>query len=72
MFPYNRLVEKLWGHCGEINIETADIMPNGYENWLLWDKTLKEAGVLGRTGDVELLKASENNLTWIRIIGRKK
>lgn len=63
--------KNLWGHCGKLNIETAEIMPNGYENWLLWDKTLKEAGVLHRSGDVELLEASGGNFTWIKIIGKK-
>jgi SAM-dependent methyltransferase len=63
--------KKLWGHCGKIEIETADIMPNGYENWLLWDKTLKEAGVLHRSGDVEIMELSDKNFTWARIIGKK-
>jgi cyclopropane fatty-acyl-phospholipid synthase-like methyltransferase len=63
--------KRLWGHSEKVKMETADIMPNGYENWLLWDKTLKEAGVLHRSGDVEILEVSENNFTWGRIIGRK-
>jgi cyclopropane fatty-acyl-phospholipid synthase-like methyltransferase len=63
---------KLWGHSEGIEIEVADEMPNGYSNWLLWDKTLKETGVLKRSGDVELLEASEENFTFMRIIGRKK
>jgi cyclopropane fatty-acyl-phospholipid synthase-like methyltransferase len=61
----------LWEHSNKIKVETADIMPNGFENWLLWDKTLKESGVLKRDGDVELLEASENNFTFGRIIGKK-
>jgi cyclopropane fatty-acyl-phospholipid synthase-like methyltransferase len=72
MYCYHTLEwwKKLWKHSDKISIETADIMPNGHENWLLWDKTLKEAGVLNRGGDVELLEASDN-FTWIRIIGKK-
>jgi cyclopropane fatty-acyl-phospholipid synthase-like methyltransferase len=64
--------EKLWGHTEKIRIENTEIMPNGYKNWLLWDKTLKEAGVLNRGGDVELLEAEKDNFTFARIIGRKK
>jgi SAM-dependent methyltransferase len=60
-----------WGHSENIDIEIADKLPNGYENWLLWDKTLKESGVLKRGGDVELLEADNDNFTFARIIGRK-
>ena len=64
--------KKHWGYNNKINIETADNMPNGNENWLLWDKTLKEFGVLKRSGDVELLEADKGNFTFSRMIGRKK
>jgi cyclopropane fatty-acyl-phospholipid synthase-like methyltransferase len=63
--------KNLWNHSNKIDIQTVDVMPNGYENWLLWDKTLKQAGVLNRDGDVELLEASDENLTWVKIIGKK-
>ena len=64
--------KKHWNHNEKIHIEIADSMPNGYNNWLLWDKTLKEHGVLKRSGDVELLEANKGNFTFSRIIGRKK
>lgn len=64
--------KNLWEHSENIKIEMVEIMPDGYKNWLLWDKTLKDMGVLNRSGDVELLEASEENFTFIKIIGRKK
>jgi len=64
--------KKHWNHNEKIDIEIADSMPNGYNNWLLWDKTLKEHGVLKRGGDVELLEANKGNFTFSRIVGRKK
>jgi cyclopropane fatty-acyl-phospholipid synthase-like methyltransferase len=64
--------KKHWEHNEKINVEVADKMPDGYNNWLLWDKTLKEFGVLKRSGDVELLEADEGNFTFARIIGRKR
>jgi len=64
--------KKHWNHNEKIAIEIADLMPNGYNNWLLWDKTLKEHGVLKRGGDVELLEANKGNFTFSRIVGRKK
>ena len=64
--------KKLWSYNEKIDIETVDSMPEGYNNWLLWDKTLKEHGVFKRSGDVELLEADKGNFTFSRIIGRKK
>jgi len=64
--------KKHWGHNEKIDIEVADTMPNGHENWLLWDKTLKEFGVLKRSGDVELLEEDDGNFTFARIVGKKK
>jgi cyclopropane fatty-acyl-phospholipid synthase-like methyltransferase len=64
--------KKHWSHNEKIDIEIADTMPNGYENWLLWDKTLKGFNVLKRSGDVELLEADNGNFTFARIIGKKK
>ena len=64
--------KRLWSHNENIDIEVADKMPNGYKNWLLWDKTLKEYNVLKRKGDVELLEADEGNFTFARMVGRKR
>lgn len=61
----------LWEHWDIANVVCADYMQNGYYNWLLWDKALSEAGVLKRTGDVELLQKDGGNFTFARIIARK-
>lgn len=61
----------LWEHWDMVRVTTADYMPNGYKNWSLWDKTLKEAGVLGRNGDVALLEADGGNFTFARIVAEK-
>jgi cyclopropane fatty-acyl-phospholipid synthase-like methyltransferase len=62
----------LWVRSETVTVEVADTMPNGFENWLLWDKTLKEAGILKRNGDVELLEADGGNFTFTRVVARKK
>jgi cyclopropane fatty-acyl-phospholipid synthase-like methyltransferase len=62
----------LWSHSEKIDIELVEKMPNGYDNWLIWDKLLKEKGVLNRSGDVELLEMDKDNFIFIKIIGRKK
>jgi len=62
---------QLWKRSGIVTIEVTDTMPNGYHVWLKWDKTLKEAGILKRNGDVELLEADGGNFTFTRIVARK-
>ena len=62
---------KLWEHSEQLKVDVADTMPNGYENWLLWDKTLKDAGMLRRSGDVEMLLADAGNFTFCRVVGTK-
>lgn len=62
----------LWEHWDIADVVVADTMPHGYENWLLWDKTLKEANVLNRNGDVEMLEADGGNFTFSRVIAIKR
>ena len=62
----------IWERSWKVDVTTADYMPNGYKNWLLWDKTLKEAGVLHRSGDVEMLEVDGGNFTFVRIVAKKK
>ena len=62
---------ELWNRSGKVTIEVADTMPNGYDVWLKWDKTLKEAGILKRNGDVKLLETDGGNFTFTRIVARK-
>lgn len=61
----------LWQKSGSVSVETADQLPNGHEVWLHWYKILKEAGVLKRNGDVEMLETDAGNLTFVRIVGNK-
>lgn len=63
--------KELWEGSERVKVQIADTMVNGYENWLKWDETLKEAGILKRNGDVEMLKVDGGNFTFARIIGEK-
>ncbi len=63
--------KELWERSETVTVQVADTMTNGYENWLKWDKTLKEADVLKRNGDVEMLKADGGNFTLARIVACK-
>lgn len=64
--------KSLWEHWEIADVIIADTMPNGYENWLKWDKTLKDAGVLKRNGDVEMLETDGGNFTFPRVIATKR
>jgi hypothetical protein len=55
-----------------VNVDVAENMPDGYKIWLHWDKTLKEAGVLRRGGDVEMLERDGGNFTWTKLVANKK
>ena len=61
----------LWARSACVDVQAADLMPNGYENWLLWDRTLKAAGVLKRGGDVALLEADGGNFAWVRVVAAR-
>ena len=62
---------KLWQRSGCVAVDQADVMPEGYAVWLHWDKTLKEAGILQRSGDVEMLELDGGNLTFTRVVATK-
>jgi SAM-dependent methyltransferase len=61
----------LWERSGCVSIERADLMPKGHEVWLHWDKTLKDAGLLKRSGDVEMLGIDGGNLTFTRVVATR-
>lgn len=64
--------KELWNRSGCVDVVEAANMENGYDVWLHWDKTLKECGLLKRSGDVEMLEADGGNFTWTKIVGVKK
>jgi len=63
--------KELWERSDCVKIDNAENMPNGYTIWHHWDKTLKDAGILKRSGDVEMLELDGGNFTFTRIIATK-
>ena len=63
---------ELWERSECVTVDCAETMPNGFDVWLHWDKTLKEAGILKRTGDVEMLEKDGGNFTFTKIVATKK
>lgn len=62
-----------WSQTGLVTVETADHLPDGWENWLLWDKLCNVAA--GRpeiNWEVEMLLADEGRtLTFSRVVARR-
>jgi cyclopropane fatty-acyl-phospholipid synthase-like methyltransferase len=63
--------KQLWERSKCVQVTTADVLFRGYEIWLQWDKTLKDAGLLKRHGDVEMLELDGGNLTFTRIVASR-
>jgi Cyclopropane fatty acid synthase and related methyltransferases len=63
---------RLWRFSKNIDVEISDLLPNGYNIWLHWEKTLKASGFMERRGDIALLEADKGQyLTFGRIVGKK-
>jgi len=62
---------RLWRFSQSIEVEVSDLLPDGFNVWLHWEKvqaSLKN----GRNAELELMEADKGNyLTFGRIVGRK-
>jgi ubiquinone/menaquinone biosynthesis C-methylase UbiE len=62
-----------WARTIRIKVETADVMPNGWSDWLQYDKACLEAGTLMFPTEIEMLEADAGRyFALIRMVGRKK
>lgn len=63
---------RLWRFSQNIEVEVSDLLPNGFDIWLHWEKTLIKSGRAKRSGDIELLEADQGRyLTFSRTVGKK-
>lgn len=63
---------RLWRFSQNIEVEVSDLLPNGFDIWLHWEKTLIKSGLAKRSGDIELLEADQGRyLTFGRTVGKK-
>jgi len=62
---------RLWNICQHIDVEVSDLLPNGYEVWLHWEK-IRHLLRGEKSDDCNLLEADKGNyLTFGRTVGRK-
>ncbi|OGO32744.1 MAG: hypothetical protein A2Z29_08015 [Chloroflexi bacterium RBG_16_56_11] len=64
---------QLWARTGLVDIEVADVLPDGWRHWLQYDKACADAGTLIFPSEGEVLEADEGRyLALIRVIARRK
>ena len=62
-----------WGRYSLVDVETTDVMPDGVQHWLQYEKACEEAGTLMFSSEAEALEADAGRyLALIRAIARKK
>ena len=63
----------LWQRTGLVDVEAADIMPEGWKLWLHWEKLITAAGANRFLSDEEALEADAGRyMAFIRMVGRRK
>jgi SAM-dependent methyltransferase len=62
-----------WGHNSTVEVEVADVMPDGWKHWLQYEQACDEAGTLKFPSEAESLKVDAGRyLALIRMVARKK
>jgi len=63
----------LWERTGLVDVETTDILTDGWRMWLQFEKACARAGVSHFPSDEEVLKADTGDyLGFIRMVARRK
>ena len=64
---------KHWDHNSTVEVEVADVMPDGWKHWVQYEQACDEAGTLMFPSEAETLKADAGRyLALIRMVARKK
>ena len=62
-----------WDRMELVDVEVADILPDGWRFWLQYEKACEEAGTLIFPSEEEILEADAGRyLALVRVTGRKK
>ena len=62
-----------WARTELVDVEVIDILPDGWRDWLQYEKACDEAGTLLFPSEEEPLEADAGRyLTLIRVVGRRK
>ncbi|MBN1177131.1 MAG: methyltransferase domain-containing protein [Dehalococcoidales bacterium] len=62
-----------WGRTSMVDIEVADVQPDGWRLWLQYEKACDEAGTLMFPSEAEILERDAGRyLALVRMVGRRK
>lgn len=62
----------LWQRSGKVRVETADMLPDGWREWLHWLDVCADAGYPGAPREAEMLRIDAGRtLGFSRIVARK-
>jgi SAM-dependent methyltransferase len=61
-----------WTRSGVVDVEVADLLEDGWREWLLWEEVCLEAGGNASPEEIEMLRADAGrHLSFVRVVGRK-
>ena len=62
-----------WGRPGLVTVETADVLPDGWREWLQYEKACDEAGTLIFPSEEEtLVEDAGRYLALVRVVARRR
>jgi SAM-dependent methyltransferase len=62
-----------WGRTSLVEVEVADVMPDGWKHWLQYEQACDEAGTLMFPSEAEILQRDAGRyFALIRMVARKK
>lgn len=62
-----------WEKMGLVDVEVADMIPNGWKHWLQWLEICREAGYPAPQEDIDIVRADGGQtLGFTRVVGRRK
>ena len=65
--------QEFWENPGLVDLEVADVLPDGLRDWLQFEKACEEAGTLLFPSEAEALEADAGRyLALVRVIARQK
>lgn len=62
-----------WEKTGLVSVESADMIPDGWKQWLLWQEVCFAQGLITDQSEADMLRADEGrHLGFSRVVGRRK
>lgn len=64
---------RLWERSGRVDVERADLLPDGWKEWLLWLEVCREMGVETDPNEIRMVREDAGrNLGFSRIVASRR